>query len=107
MQIGIIGTILILSLLLWPLIISSIFTFLRASYRRAFFISSLIVGYIVYLTPVLLNHLGALDDFEKEARILIEWSKLLFPLITSIFLSIYWGKIKKQKKKLSTDQAGT
>ena len=97
--IGTIGTILILSLLLWPLIISSIFTLFLASYKRAFFISSLLVGYVVYLTPVILKHLGALDSLEKETRILIEWFKLLLPLITSIFLSIYWGKIKSQKEK--------
>ena len=97
MNIGIIGTILILSLLLWPRIISSIFTLFVASHKRAFFISSLLVGYVVYLTPVLLNHIGTLDGLEKETRILIEWLKLLFPLITSIFIAIYWGKIKKQK----------
>jgi hypothetical protein len=95
--IGIIGTILILSLLLWPLIVSLIFTFFLNSHKRAFFISSLSVGYVVYLTPVFLNHLGVLDSLGTETRILVEWLKLLFPLITSIFLTIYWTKIKDKK----------
>ena len=97
MHIGIFGIILISSLVLWPLIISSIFALFRASYKREFFISSLLVGYVAYLTPAFLKYLGAFDSLEKETRILIEWIKLLFPLITSIFMYIYWGKIKKQK----------
>jgi hypothetical protein len=69
MHIGIIGTILILSLLLWPLIISSISMLFLSSHKRAFFISSLLVGYYAYLTPVFLKHIRALVSLEKETII--------------------------------------
>jgi len=40
--------------------------------------------------------------FTRTARASLPVScalRLLFPLIASIFLSTYWGKIKKQKEK--------
>jgi hypothetical protein len=100
MHIGIFGSMLIYALVLWPFLISTVLSFFRLSFRREFFLSSLLVGYFVYLFPVFLQHIGAPDGLEEETRIHIEWLKLVFPLVTSLCLSVYWGKIRKQKRNI-------
>ena len=104
-RINLIGTALILVLVLWPLVITLVFWLFRTSFKIQFFISSVLVGFLVYYTPVVLHHTGALDNLDKEIREQLELWKLSFPLITTIFLSFFWGKIIKSKNKIKTNNA--
>ena len=92
-----IGHALIITLVLWPLIITIVFWVFRTSFKKEFFISSLISGFIVYYTPVILHHAGALDHFEQRIQDFLEVGKLLFPLLTTIFWAVFWGKVIKPK----------
>lgn len=94
---SIFGWIYLIILLLWPFIIPTIFVIFRKTYRGQFWITSCVIGFVVYFTPVVLINFGVLDNFSIEIRDKLQDWKLSFPLITTIFLSYYWGKIVKPK----------
>ncbi len=93
-----VGWFILIVLLLWPVAVSLLFIIFLRKDRNKFFVSSSVIGLVVYYAPVVLMHAGAFDRFDSDTVDKLQLWKLSFPIITTIFVFFYWHKMAKPKQ---------
>ena len=97
MDVGLQGVVFIWGYIFWPLIISLVFSAFRSTKQIEFFLSSLLVGYIVFLPPHILQILGLFRSFSQTIVTTFMYIVFWSPVATAIILTIIYKKVSNSK----------